>query len=264
MGFELFNTLAALKKTLGLKIPINVGFSGASPHKNRQIKRQGQFAPSYVACVFLFLQFRRLHGETHATILCGSSERYLLESCFSPYRLHPAAPLALLKFYSKETHLPESLPPRGIYSSSFSDVREMQMFGPKTTSSVQGQSTSKLQQFQSHSIVYPQNSGASSGPALARANTIGGPPSQRQSAVHSLIQQNSALGFMHSRCMTPQQQRNLFQRSGSLGQSSITFDKLSRSPSVATHTAGRGKRLPEAPKKFLSPSAPKCGRIVQS
>ncbi|OEH77533.1 hypothetical protein cyc_02599 [Cyclospora cayetanensis] len=98
MGFELFNELASLKKHLELKIPIN---------------------------------FQRLHGETHATILCGGSEQYILESCFSPYRLHPAAPLALLKFYSKEVHLPETLPHRGLYNSSLAEVREMSTFGPK-------------------------------------------------------------------------------------------------------------------------------------
>ncbi|KEP65846.1 UNVERIFIED_CONTAM: hypothetical protein HHA_315580 [Hammondia hammondi] len=54
------------------------------------------------------LKFSKLPGETHATILSGPSELPLLESCFSPYRLHPAAPLALLKFYSRLTRLPSA------------------------------------------------------------------------------------------------------------------------------------------------------------
>ncbi|KFG66355.1 hypothetical protein TGRUB_315580 [Toxoplasma gondii RUB] len=54
------------------------------------------------------LKFSKLSGETHATVLSGPSELPLLESCFSPYRLHPAAPLALLKFYSRLTRLPSA------------------------------------------------------------------------------------------------------------------------------------------------------------
>ncbi|PFH33687.1 hypothetical protein BESB_079030 [Besnoitia besnoiti] len=59
------------------------------------------------------LKFDKMPGETHATILSGQSEMTLLENCFAPYRLHPAAPLALLKFYSRVTHLPAmGVPPR--------------------------------------------------------------------------------------------------------------------------------------------------------
>ncbi|PHJ16226.1 hypothetical protein CSUI_009960, partial [Cystoisospora suis] len=55
---------------------------------------------------YLPLKFDRMPGENHATILSGRSELTLLENCFCPYRLHPASPIALLKFYSRLTHLP--------------------------------------------------------------------------------------------------------------------------------------------------------------
>lgn len=199
---------------------------------------------------FYALQFQRLYGETHASILCGASERYLLESCFSPYRLHPAAPLALLKFYSKEAHLPEWLPPRGMYSSTPSDVREMQMFGPQTVSSGQQQANVKEQHFQSHSTRFQQTTGVSHSPhqtQLSRANTIGGLPSQHpQAALQLLYQRSAALGVMSSRCVTPQQQRNLFQYSGSLSRGTAALDlnanNLDRIPSAGLPNAGRNKR----------------------
>ncbi|CBZ55404.1 conserved hypothetical protein [Neospora caninum Liverpool] len=73
---------------------------------------------------YIPLKFSKLAGESHATILSGQSELPLLESCFAPYRLHPASPLALLKFYSRITHLPTPNPPRrdamppGVYAQS--------------------------------------------------------------------------------------------------------------------------------------------------
>ncbi|KAL8448388.1 hypothetical protein Emag_003939 [Eimeria magna] len=206
MGFEIFNTLAALKKNLGLKIPIN---------------------------------FQRLHGETHATILCGSSERYLLESCFSPYRLHPAAPLALLKFYSKETQLPRCLPARGMYSSTLSEVREMQMFGPQTTASTSQQHSGKTEQQPAHSVRVQQSSLVNHQPQevfLSRANTFGGPLSHQQQAALQLLMQQSIALSTSPRRMPPEQSSGI-QHSRSFG-FELGANSLTKSFSVGVSGTG--------------------------
>ncbi|KAL8427895.1 hypothetical protein ACSSS7_007472 [Eimeria intestinalis] len=206
MGFEIFNTLAALKKNLGLKIPIN---------------------------------FQRLHGETHATILCGSSERYLLESCFSPYRLHPAGPLALLKFYSKETQLPRCLPARGMYSSTLSEVREMQMFGPQTASNTSQKQSARTEHQQAHSLRIQQSSLVNHPQQeafLSRANTFGGPLShQQQAALQLLMQQSVALS--HSPGRMPPEQNSRLQHSRSFGLE-LGGNSLTKSFSVGLPGAG--------------------------
>ncbi|KAL8442870.1 hypothetical protein Emed_007085 [Eimeria media] len=223
MGFEIFNTLAALKKNLGLKIPIN---------------------------------FQRLHGETHATILCGASERYLLESCFSPYRLHPAAPLALLKFYSKETQLPRCLPARGMYSSTLSEVREMQMFGPQTTVNTSHQHSGKTEQQQAHSVRLQQSSLVNHQPQeafLSRANTFGGPLShQQQAALQLLMQQSVALSPSPRRM--PQEQNSGIQHSRSfafdLGANSLTKSfsvGIPGADNAALMRTGSSQRYPDLP-----------------
>ncbi|CDJ63755.1 LOW QUALITY PROTEIN: hypothetical protein, conserved [Eimeria necatrix] len=180
MGFELFNTVATLKKQLSLKTPIS---------------------------------FQRLQGETHASILSGGSERYVLESCFNPYRLHPAAPLALLKFYSKETQLPEALPFRGIYNSTHSDVQEMQVFGPRTATTSQHNAAinSSAHQYHSHSVHLQQASGiiqTIQQPVLSRANTFGGPLSYPQAAPQLLYQRSGTLGTIQPSGGTPYQQQS--------------------------------------------------------
>lgn len=139
----------------------------------------------------------------------------MLESCFSPYRLHPVSPLALLKFYSKEVHLPTSLPPRGIYSSTLSEVREMQIFGPQGNPAAQQQQQQHRHQsagapkihFQQYHYEEMSNSSKMllAQKVLARANTLGASPSYRPAPVASQIicQRAATLGLMPSQALTP-------------------------------------------------------------
>ncbi|XP_026190264.1 uncharacterized protein LOC34619433 [Cyclospora cayetanensis] len=237
MGFELFNELASLKKHLELKIPIN---------------------------------FQRLHGETHATILCGGSEQYILESCFSPYRLHPAAPLALLKFYSKEVHLPETLPHRGLYNSSLAEVREMSTFGPKQFPNTHQQMRAS-NRLHSHGIqmhapaVNPGGSGGGSNSSTAcqqafvisRANTIAGVPSQPQAMLQLMHSRSTALELLQAsgqgiQRMTPQSS-SAFQYSGgrNSGSSAIVLNSSKFSHQSASVLPGKGVGMTPHPCRAL-------------
>lgn len=81
----------------------------------------------------------------------------------------------MLKFYFKETRLPCSLPPRGIYSSSYKDVREMQMLGPGQSFAYKvSQPTGSFLHSRSYAPPHCTASASFAGIPLARANTIGG------------------------------------------------------------------------------------------